>query len=132
MIEPGVNPRKWIHCANRDLSNLITEYVDDETEWLKHLNLTRPLIAQIEKFKNGIVPENSFFGKFLHIRWKNKVNLVKFMRVQRQDPYFLDGWDLNNTIFEGYLRKVLESSRHMLLISFIIQRYLHIKKLSPE
>jgi glucan phosphorylase len=37
MIEPGVNPRKWIHNCNRDLSALITEYIDDESEWLTHM-----------------------------------------------------------------------------------------------
>ena len=37
LIEPGVNPRKWIHNCNRDLSALITEYIDDESEWLTHM-----------------------------------------------------------------------------------------------
>lgn len=44
LIEPGVNPRKWIHNCNRDLSTLITEYIDDESEWLTHLQLLRPLL----------------------------------------------------------------------------------------
>ena len=35
LIEPGVNPRKWIHNCNRELSALITSNLgDDETEWL--------------------------------------------------------------------------------------------------
>lgn len=37
LIEPGVNPRKWIHNSNRDLSALISDYIDDESEWLTHL-----------------------------------------------------------------------------------------------
>ena len=45
LIEPGVNPRKWIHSCNRDLSRLITEYIDDESEWLAHPRLLRPLIS---------------------------------------------------------------------------------------
>jgi glucan phosphorylase len=49
LIEPGVNPRKWIHNCNRDKSALITEYIDDESEWLTHMQLLRPLINQIEE-----------------------------------------------------------------------------------
>ena len=45
LIEPGVNPRKWIHNCNKDLSKLITSFVDDESEWLTHLQLLRPLVG---------------------------------------------------------------------------------------
>jgi glycogen phosphorylase len=45
LIEPGVNPRKWIHNCNRDLSKLITDYIDDESEWLTHLQLLRPILS---------------------------------------------------------------------------------------
>jgi starch phosphorylase len=132
MIEPGVNPRKWIHCCNRDLSKLITQEIGDESEWLKHLNLIKQLKSQIQRFKGGYVPEDSFFGQFMAIRIRNKEGIVEFMRGQRKDPLFLDGFDLKTTMFEGYLRKILESSRHMLLITYIIDRYLHIKTLTPE
>lgn len=45
LIEPGVNPRKWIHNCNRELSKLITEQIEDESEWLTHLQLLRLLCA---------------------------------------------------------------------------------------
>ena len=80
MIEPGVNPRKWIHSCNRELSKLITEEIGDESEWLKHLNLVKQLISRIERFKNGYVPEDSFFGQFMEIRYQNKCNVVNFMK----------------------------------------------------
>lgn len=131
LIDPGVNPRKWIHNCNQKLSKLITSEVDDESEWLSHLQLLRPLIGKVVTFKNGFVPEDSFFAKFMNVRFENKQKLVNFMANERKDPNFLKGWDLKKTIFEGYLRKVLMSSRHLLLVSYVIQRYLHIKSLPP-
>jgi len=52
LIEPGVNPRKWIHNCNRDLSSLITDYVgDDESEWLNHMYIFREtILSQITDF----------------------------------------------------------------------------------
>lgn len=132
LIDPGVNPRKWIHNCNKSLSKLITTQVDDESEWLTHLQLLRPLLSQVVTFKNDIVPEDSFFGKFMNVRLQNKQKLVNFMANERKDHNFLKGWNLKKTIFEGFLRKVLMSSRHLLLISYIIERYLHIKSLTKE
>jgi glucan phosphorylase len=67
LIEPGVNPRKWIHNSNRELSKLITEYIDDESEWFTHLQLLRPILSQTNQLN-----DNSFFGKFIKIRLRNK------------------------------------------------------------
>ena len=70
MIEPGVNPRKWIHNCNRNLSKLITDTIDDESEWLTHLQLLKPILSHIDDFstsKGGKtqISEHSFFYKFL-------------------------------------------------------------------
>lgn len=34
LVPNGANPRRWIFIANRKLSNLITEEIRDESEWL--------------------------------------------------------------------------------------------------
>lgn len=70
MIEPGVNPRKWIHNCNRNLSKLITETIDDESEWLTHLQLLKPIASHIDEFSTTKgdktqISEKSFFYKFL-------------------------------------------------------------------
>jgi glucan phosphorylase len=98
-----VNPRKWIHNCNRELSKLITEQIEDESEWLTHLQLLRPLIAHI----NYVPGPDTFFARFMKIRYGNKQNLLKFLREEKKDPKFLEGWDLSKTMFEGYLRKIL-------------------------
>jgi len=75
LIEPGVNPRKWIHNCNRELSKLITDNIDDESEWLVHLQLLRPLLSHVSDFRDSRRPlyskgkdEDTFFHKFMKIR----------------------------------------------------------------
>ena len=41
MIPSGANPRRWIHNANRELSKIITDEVDDESEWLTNTDLLK-------------------------------------------------------------------------------------------
>lgn len=131
LIEPGVNPRKWIHNCNRDLSALISEQIDDESEWLTHMQLLRPLIGMTEehafiKNKKG----ESFFNKFMAIRHKNKERLLLFLRKEiGQDDSYLADFNVKNTIFSGFLKKVTRSARHLLLVLWIIVRYQEIKQI---
>lgn len=104
MIEPGVNPRKWIHNCNRNLSKLITDHIDDESEWLTHLQLLKPILSQINEYKitkNGktTVDEKSFFFKFLQVRQGNKMRLIRHLQRERKDPSFLADFDLKKTCF---------------------------------
>lgn len=54
----------------------------------------------------------------MEIRCRNKLSLLKFLRAEKKDPKFLEGWDLRTTMFEGYLRKILQSSRHLFLVFY--------------
>lgn len=74
----------------------------------------------------------SFFEKFMAIRYKNKKKLVNYLQQERGDSNFLNGFDLKKTLFEGFLKKVTPSARHLMLIFYIIQRYLDIKKLKDR
>lgn len=42
----GVSPRRWIHCCNRPLSNLISEIVGPVEEWITSLDLLHTLSNQ--------------------------------------------------------------------------------------
>ena len=82
LIEPGVNPRKWIHNCNRDLSALISEYGDNESEWLTHMQLLRPIINYVEDYHTATddrARSKSFFAKFMAVRNKNKQRLALFL-----------------------------------------------------
>jgi glycogen phosphorylase len=132
LIEPGVNPRKWIHNCNRDLSALISDYIDDESEWLTHMQLLRPLINQMEDFNKGI-KSKSFFTKFMNVRQRNKKRIVGFLRKELgADETFLTEFDLGKTLFSGFLKKFTKSARHLLLVLWVIVRYQEIKQLVAQ
>ena len=131
LIEPGVNPRKWIHNCNRDLSKLITDYIDDESEWLTHLQLLRPILSQIQDVRANQKPDpESFNVKFMDIRISNKKKLISYLQKERDDPLFLQSFDIQNTLFIGYLRKITKSARQLMALCWVIKRYLYLKSIS--
>ena len=137
MIEPGVNPRKWIHNCNRNLSKLITDTIDDESEWLTHLQLLKPILSHIDDFstsKGGKtqISEHSFFYKFLQVRQSNKMRLIRHLQRERKDPTFLADFDLKKTLFQGQLKKITKSSRNLLLVFYCIKRYFELKSKAKE
>lgn len=62
----------------------------------------------------------TFYEKFMTIRFKNKKKLVSYLQQERGDSNFLNGFDLKKTIFEGFLKKVTPSARHLMLVFYII------------
>ena len=81
-------------------------------------------------FRNDDDPKNmSFFEKFMLVRHKNKLRLVRFLQVARKDPQFLAGFNLKSTIFEGFLKKVTKSARHIMLVFYVVKRYLALKQM---
>jgi len=63
----------------------------------------------------------------MRVRFKNKFRLVEYLRKQRGDPTFLKDFNIQNTIFEGLLRKITISARHLLLLFYVVKRYLDLK-----
>ena len=43
-LNTGVSPRRWIHCANRDLSELLTRNLGGHEGWLKDMTLLENII----------------------------------------------------------------------------------------
>mmetsp|Transcript_32841 Transcript_32841/g.50180 ORF Transcript_32841/g.50180 Transcript_32841/m.50180 type:complete len:286 (+) Transcript_32841:1493-2350(+) len=139
LIEPGVNPRKWIHNCNRELSKLITDNINDESEWLVHLQLLKPLSSHISDFSESNKPlhgkskgEDRFFHKFMKIRWQNKKNLIAHLQKMKGDPKFLANFDLKKTLFEGYLKRITPVGRHLILFLWVIHKYLELKRVAKK
>ena len=63
----------------------------------------------------------------MRVRFKNKFRLVEYLRKQRGDTTFLKDFNIQNTVFEGLLRKITKSARHLLLLFYVIKRYLDLK-----
>jgi len=70
----GVAPRRWIHCCNRPLSDLISETIGSVDEWISNLDNLRQLSAYRE--------DNDFIEKFAAVKRQNKVKLAKWVLDQ--------------------------------------------------
>ena len=47
----------------------------------------------------------------MEIRNSNKKKLISYIQKEKDDPFFLSNFDIENTIFIGYLRKITKSAR---------------------
>jgi len=48
------------------------------------------------------------------------------------DNTFLSDFDLKSTIFEAYLKRVTPGGRHVILLFYVISKYLELKKLVKD
>lgn len=114
-ITNGVTPRRWLLCANPDLSELITSRIGDR--WVKDLSELRKL----ERYSDDI----SFRNAFRAVKRKNKERLVSLTHT-------LTGVDLDvNSIFDVQVKRIHEYKRQLLGILYVIYRWLILKK-DPE
>jgi starch phosphorylase len=63
----GVTPRRWLHCCNPGLSDLIGEVVGGVDEWVTSLENLESIKFQAEN--------NEFVQKFAAVKRKNKERL---------------------------------------------------------
>lgn len=70
----GVAPRRWIHCCNRPLSDLISETIGSVDEWISNLENLRQLTA----FKT----DKQFVAKFAAVKTQNKLRLAAWVKAQ--------------------------------------------------
>jgi len=82
-----------------------------------------------ESIYEGDIRSKGFFEKFMHIRLKNKQRLVRYLQKERNDATPLAHFDLKTTMFEGFLKKVTEGARHLMLVLYVVKRYLYLKSL---
>ena len=69
----GVTPRRWIHCANRELSDLYAHQLDGY-EWLTDLYRLRDL--------DHLVNDPEFLEKWRTIKLNNKVKLAAWVKKE--------------------------------------------------
>lgn len=68
----GVAPRRWIHCCNRGLSDLISNTLGEPLEeWITNLNFLRQLTAHID--------DKDFLNKFVQVKRENKARLKEWV-----------------------------------------------------
>lgn len=113
----GVTPRRWIHCANKELSDLISEQLG-ENEWISDLDRIEPL----ENFAD----DEEFVEKWRTIKRDNKIRLAA--KIKETTGYTVPV----DALYDVQVKRIHEYKRQLMNILYIIHRYLTIKDMNPE
>lgn len=68
----GVTPRRWIHCCNPKLSELLSETLGGIDEWITSLDN----LVQIKSYST----DKHFVDEFIKIKRDNKMKLKKWVK----------------------------------------------------
>jgi starch phosphorylase len=107
----GITPRRWLLKANPGLSQLITETIGDA--WITDLDRLRGL----EEFAG----DAAFGERFSRTRRCNKVALVKYIARELGIAVSPD------SLFDVQVKRLHEYKRQLLLMLYVIVRYLRLK-----
>ena len=121
-VTNGVTPRRWIHCAFPELSNLLTEYNDGRDDWLSELDLLEELPKKLED--SGKWPE--FMEKYKQAKSAAKKRLVEF--VKKNCNIDID----ESYMFDVMVKRIHEYKRQFMNCLYCIYRYNKIKSMSPD
>jgi len=113
----GVTPRRWIHCANRPLSDIFTKHLGSH-KWLSDMNLLKAMI----KKKSDPALQNEWMAA----KQQAKQKLVKWLKEES----ILDA-DVDS-LFDCQFKRIHEYKRQLLNCFYIIHRYMMIKQASPS
>eukprot|EP00921_Rhytidocystis_pertsovi_P013357 GHVQ01021589.1.p1 GENE.GHVQ01021589.1~~GHVQ01021589.1.p1 ORF type:complete len:932 (+),score=117.03 GHVQ01021589.1:256-3051(+) len=113
----GVTPRRWIHCANRPLSNLISQWLGSDS-WLKELDMLAGLANHLDN------PE--LHKEWAQVKRENKLRLAAW--VEKRCDVKLD---VDTMLFDIQVKRIHEYKRQLMNCLYIIHRYMTIRKMSP-
>jgi starch phosphorylase len=108
----GVTPRRWIHCCNPDLSELLCDTLGGMDEWATSLdNLTNLVPYATDK---------DFVKKFIEIKRNSKKRLQKWVLQKTGIAIPLD------SLYDVQVKRIHEYKRQLMNILYVIHRYLTI------
>jgi len=113
----GVTPRRWIHCANRPLSDLFTKHLGSH-KWLTDMTVMKQLIAKKD--------DAALQKEWMAAKRAAKEKLAAFAKEHM-------GMELDcDALFDVQFKRIHEYKRQLLNCFYIIHRYLTIKAASPS
>ena len=116
-ITNGVTPRRWMLCANPEMSTLITNKLG-HSEWVSDLAKARDL----EKFADD--PEVQ--KEWAAIKRKKKEQLIVCIKKWT-------GIELSpDLLFDVLVKRIHEYKRQLMDILYVVHRYLWIKEMKPD
>ncbi|CEM38533.1 unnamed protein product [Vitrella brassicaformis CCMP3155] len=116
-VTNGVTPRRWIHCANRGLSNLFSEWLGSDS-WLKELTMLQGLVNHLDS--------TELQKQWADVKKQNKVKLTKWIKLNCDIDL-----DPENMLFDIQVKRIHEYKRQLINCFYIIHRYFKLKKMSP-
>lgn len=121
-ITNGVTPRRWIHCAFPELSELLTTYMEGN-EWLGELQLLEGLPDKLR--------DNDELHVFLEKLSSAKLNAKQRFAVKLKE---LTGYEVHaeGFLFDVMVKRIHEYKRQLMNALYCIHRYLNIKSMSPQ
>ena len=121
-ITNGVTPRRWIHCAFPELSQLLTEYYGNN-DWLGELSLLENLLDTLKE--KQLIKE--FVDKFAEAKLSAKIRFSEKIKE-------LTGVEVNpkDFLFDVMVKRIHEYKRQFMNALYCIYRYLNLKSMKPE
>lgn len=108
----GVTPRRWIHCANRPLSKLISDTLSSDT-WLRELSMMEGLKNHMRK--------PALQESWMKVKLQAKQRLAAWLKERC-------GVEVNPaSLFDIQVKRIHEYKRQQMFCMFMIHRYLEIK-----
>jgi len=112
----GVTPRRWIHCANRPLSDLFTKHLGTH-KWLVDMNLLKAMIKKKD--------DPALQKEWMAAKRQAKQRLVDYLKTNNILEADVD------SLFDCQFKRIHEYKRQLLNCFYIIHRYMMIKQASP-
>ena len=120
-VTNGVTPRRWIHCAFPELSNLLTNYNEGKNDWLGELDILMDLPSKLEKNKK----REEFLKQYRLAKLAAKSRLKNY--VKKICDIIIDE---KNFMFDVMVKRIHEYKRQFLNCLYCIYKYLSIKKMT--
>jgi len=121
-VTNGVTSRRWIYCAFRELSNLLTEYYGCE-DWVGELGLLEQLP---EKLQN-----NGKLDRFLEEFGNAKILAKKRLAHWVKDHLKIE-LNYENCMFDVMVKRMHEYKRQFMNALYCVYRYLTLKDMSQQ
>merc|ERR1712187_235372 len=112
----GVTPRRWIHVANRPLSDLFTKQLGSH-KWLTDMELLKPLKKKAS--------DPALQKERMSIKQQAKVKLAKFLKEHMDFEFDVDA------LLDCQFKRIHEYKRQFMNALYLIYRYMMIKNASP-
>ena len=108
----GVTPRRWIHCCNQKLSDLISDTLGGIDEWITSLDNLKQLMPY--------ATDKGFMKAFMDIKRENKIKLKNWVKERTGIDIPVD------SMYDIQVKRIHEYKRQMMNILYVIHRYLSI------